>query len=130
MSISSASRMFDGIRVFIVEDEVLVAMNLEMILEDLGCVVVGPAMRYDRAEEMVTGGVDADAAIIDVNVGGREVFPLAARLAAAKIPLIFATGYGSSGLPAEWQSRPILHKPYTMTDVARGLSLALPGGQS
>ncbi|WP_173932063.1 response regulator [Chelativorans sp. Marseille-P2723] len=125
MTISVPSRKFEGIRVFIVEDEALVAMNLEMMLEDLGCEVVGPAMRYDTAEEMVSNGVHADIAILDVNLGGREVFPLAARLAKDGIPLIFSTGYGAAVLPEQWQRRPLLQKPYTVGDVASRLSLAL-----
>jgi len=116
---------FDGLRVFVVEDEALVAMNLEMMLEDLGCVVVGPAMRFDRAEAMVGGDLAADAAILDVNVGGREVFPLASRLTEREVPVIFASGYDRSGIPREWHTFPILQKPYTTQDVARALSQVL-----
>jgi two-component SAPR family response regulator len=115
----------EGIRVFVVEDEALVAMNLEMILEDLGCVIVGPAMRFDRAEEMVNGNLPADAAILDVNVGGREVFPLASQLTERGMPIVFATGYDQSGIPSEWHDRPMLQKPYTSDDVARALQQAL-----
>jgi two-component SAPR family response regulator len=118
---------FKGIRVFVVEDEALVAMNLEMILEDLGCVIVGPAMRFDRAEEMVNGELPADAAILDVNVGGREVFPLASQLTERGMPIVFATGYDHSGIPSEWHDRPMLQKPYTSDDVARALQQALAG---
>ncbi|WP_309085257.1 response regulator [Chelativorans sp.] len=118
---------FDGLRIFVVEDEALVAMNLEMILEDLGCTIIGPAMRFDRAEAMVGGELAADAAILDVNVGGHEVFPLAARLAEKGMPIIFATGYDQSGIPKEWHERPMLQKPYTSDDVARALAQALPG---
>lgn len=118
---------FDGLRVFVVEDEALVAMNLEMILEDLGCQVVGPAMRLEHAEEMVKDGIAADAAILDVNVGGRDVFSVAEDLAEAGLPLVFATGYDRSGIPDVWHGRPILQKPYTTEDVAVSLSRALEG---
>lgn len=118
---------FDGLRIFVVEDEALVAMNLEMILEDLGCRVIGPAMRFDRAEEMVANGIAADAAILDVNIGGREVFPLAEGLAAMRVPIVFTTGYDQSGIPDAWHNRPILQKPYTTEDVASGLLRALRG---
>lgn len=116
-----------GLRVFVVEDEALVAMNLETILEDLGCVVVGPAMRFDRAEEMVDGKVEADIAILDINLGGREVFPLAERLSAQGVPVIFATGYDQSGIAHAWHGAQILQKPYTAEDVARCLTKALAG---
>lgn len=115
----------DDLRIFVVEDEALVAMNLEMILEDLGCQVVGPAMRYDRAVAMVDEGISPDAAILDVNVAGLEVFPLADRLRELGIPLVFATGYDNSSFPEKWQGSPALRKPYTMEDVERGLKQAL-----
>lgn len=114
-----------GLSVFVVEDEALVALNLEDILVDLGCKVVGPAMRLERAEAMVDQGMQADVAILDVNVAGTMVFPFARRLAAAGMPLVFATGYGRSGLPEEFGTRPILQKPYTTDDVRAGLAEAL-----
>ncbi|WP_028032778.1 response regulator [Chelativorans sp. J32] len=118
------SKNLQGLRIFVVEDEALVAMNLEMILEDLGCAVVGPAMRFDRAEAMVEGDLAADLAILDVNVGGKQVFPLAHRLV-EKMPIVFATGYDRTGIPSEWHGRPMLQKPYTSDEVARVLSQAL-----
>ena len=116
---------FGGLRIFVVEDEALVAMNLEMMLEDLGCIVVGPVMRFDRAEAMVGDDLVADAAILDVNVGGREVFPLASRLTEKEVPVIFASGYDRAGIPREWHEFPILQKPYTTQDIARALSQVL-----
>ena len=121
----SAVRDLKDVRVFVVEDEALVAMNLEMMLEDFGCEVVGPVMRFDKAKEHLERGVEADVAILDVNVGGTPVFPLAELLVEAGIPLVFATGYDRSGIPEEWHHRPILQKPYTADDVQRGLSQAL-----
>ena len=115
----------NDLRVFVVEDEALVAMNLEMILEDLGCQVIGPAMRFERALAMVDDGLKADAAILDVNVAGREVFPLADRLQELDVPLVFATGYDNSGFPEKWRSNPALRKPYTMEDVERALKQTL-----
>lgn len=110
--------------VFVVEDEALVAINLESILEDLGCHVVGTAMSFEEAQEMVAAGVAADVAILDVNLGGRHVYPIAEAMTARNIPVIFATGYGRSGLAAEWQDRAILQKPYTEQNVAELLAAA------
>jgi DNA-binding NarL/FixJ family response regulator len=78
----------NGLSVFVVEDEALVAMNLEDMLFELGCTIVGPAMRIDRAEKMLSDGIEADVAILDVNVGGQMIFPFARRL-------------------AEWRARPV-----------------------
>lgn len=114
-----------GLRVLVVEDEALVAMDLEMILEDLGCSVVGPVMRFDRALELIDKDVAADVAILDVNLGGQQVFPLAERLMDRHLPIIFATGYDWSAVPEKWRSWPTLQKPYTVEDVAQRLLYAL-----
>lgn len=114
-----------GLSVFVVEDESLVALNLEDMLADLGCTVVGPAMRLARAAEMVAGGMSADVAVLDVNLAGEQVFPVAAMLCERGVPVVFTTGYDRDGLPAEWHERPILQKPYTMEEVARAIRHAV-----
>lgn len=118
----------DGLAVFVVEDEALVVLNLEDMLAELGCSVVGPAMRLDRALAMADKGIEADAAILDVNLGGEKVFPLAERLVASGMPVVFATGYGRAGLPEIFHALPILQKPYTVAEVAAGLRAAMNAG--
>lgn len=112
---------FEGVRVFVVEDESLVAMQLEDILADLGCEVVGMAMRLKRAQEMLEKPDPIDVAILDVNLGGETVYPVAEMLRARGIHIIFATGYGRGGVLPEWQSHPVLQKPYTEGQVASTL---------
>ncbi len=114
-----------GLCVFVVEDEALVALNLEDMLFELGCTIIGPAMRIDRAEKMLADGIAADVAILDVNVAGQMVFPFARRLAEHGMPIVFATGYGRAGLPDDFHHMPILQKPYTLDDVATGLRAAV-----
>ncbi len=114
-----------SLRVFVVEDESLVAMQLEDILADLGCDVVGLAMRLNRALEMLNGISEIDVAILDVNLGGEKVYPVADALRGRGVPVIFATGYGRGGVMPEWQSRPVLQKPYTDAQVARTLMEAV-----
>jgi CheY-like chemotaxis protein len=111
-----------GLNVLVVEDETLVLFNLEDVLAELGCIVVGPAMRVDQAAELAAAA-ETDVAILDVNLAGQPVFPVAAALAARGVPIIFATGYGRAGLPAEWQDRPVLVKPYTADDVEQALGV-------
>ena len=118
-----------GLSVFVVEDEALVALNLEDMLAELGCTVVGPVMRLDRAEKMLDEGIVADVAILDVNVAGQMIFPFAKRLAQKGMPIVFATGYGSAGLPDDFRHMTVLQKPYTMDDVATGLRSAVAGGE-
>ncbi|MFN4272445.1 MAG: response regulator [Aliihoeflea sp.] len=113
------------IGVFVVEDEALVALNLEDMLADLGCRVIGPAMRLGRAIEFLETAPTPDIAILDVNLAGEPVFELAERVASRGILIVFATGYGRAGLPESWHCWPILQKPYTMEDVAGSLKAAL-----
>jgi len=113
-----------GLSVFVIEDESLVLVNLEDMLGELGCTLVGPAMRLDQAEGMLEQAARADVAVLDVNIGGRPVFPFAEKLAAKGVPLVLATGYGRDGLPEEWRKLTVLAKPYTFEDLAGALMRA------
>ena len=115
----------EGMRVLVVEDESLVALQLEDMLLDLGCLVVGPAMRLRAAGELLDSGVGIDCAVLDVNVCGEMVYPIAERLAEMGIPFIFATGYGRDGVDRRWTSVPILQKPYTSDEIGESLALCL-----
>jgi CheY-like chemotaxis protein len=110
-----------GLNVLVVEDESLVLFNLEDTLTELGCIIVGPAMRLPQAQDLVAGAADIDVAILDVNLGGAPVFPIAEALIARGVGVIFATGYGREGLPEAWRDYPVLMKPYTADDVERSL---------
>jgi len=111
-------------RILVVEDEVLVAALLEDRLEALGCNVIGPAMSVGEALELLKGD-DIDAAVLDVNLGGEKVFPVADALAAKDIPFIFATAYGASGVDARHSRREILDKPYQERALEHALRSAL-----
>lgn len=109
-----------GRRLLIVEDEAMVAMLLEDMLCGLGCVVVEVAGSVARG----LASVDAsrlDAAVLDVNLGGEKVYPVAEKLAAAGVPFIFATGYGLAGIAPAFAGVPALAKPYS----AQALKTAL-----
>lgn len=111
-------------RVLVVEDESLVAMLLETMLEDLGAVVVGPASTVEEGLRLVEEG-QMDAALLDVNVAGTQVFPVAEALEARGIPLVFSTGYGEGGLPENWRGRPTVQKPFTEAVIRDALMKAL-----
>jgi CheY-like chemotaxis protein len=116
--------MIDGLtdsRILIVEDESLVAMLLETILEDMGCQPLGPVATVDEALAFLESGEALDAALLDVNVAGREVFPVAAMLEARGVPFVFSTGYGEGGLPEAWRGRPTIQKPFTEAAVRDAL---------
>jgi CheY-like chemotaxis protein len=115
-----------GVRVLLVEDETLVAMLLEDMVADLGGTVVGLASRVGRALDLIRAPDAAiDLAVLDVNLGGEDAFPVAAVLAERGVPFAFSTGYGSAGLPEPWRSRPTLQKPFTQPQVEAVLRQAL-----
>ncbi|KDP94102.1 response regulator [Brevundimonas sp. EAKA] len=111
----------NGRRILVVEDESLVAMLLETILEDMECIPVGPASNIDDGEAMARDTVDLDAALLDVNVAGRQVFPVAEALKARGVPFVFSTGYGEGGLPEEWRGATTIQKPFTEAAVRDAL---------
>ena len=114
-----------GRRVLVVEDESLVAMLLDTILEDMGCTPVGPASNIDEGEALARDEAALDAALLDVNVAGRQVFPVAAALKARGVPFVFSTGYGEGGLPDEWRGNPTIQKPFTEAAVRGALMKAM-----
>lgn len=115
----------EGRRVLIVEDEALVAMLLETMLEDMGCAPVGPVATVDEALDIVTNEEAIDVALLDVNVAGREVFPVAEALTARGVPFVFSTGYGEGGLPEAWRGHPTVQKPFTEAAIRSALRRSL-----
>ena len=108
----------NGLRVLVVEDEMMVSMLIEDMLTDLGCIVVGPAARLDEAIAL-TESEQIDCAVLDVNLGGQPIFPLADILRAKGAPFAFATGYGDAGLREVDRGSPVLQKPFRESDLAR-----------
>ena len=114
------SNMLDGLRVLVVEDEMMVSMLIEDMLTDLGCTIVGPASRLDEALTLARD-VELDCAVLDVNLGGQPIFPLADLLRERGRPFAFATGYGDAGLRDVDRGTPVLQKPFREGDLARVL---------
>jgi CheY-like chemotaxis protein len=110
----------DALRVLIVEDEGIVAMWLADALADLGCIVVGPAARVTKALALIDSE-RVEAAILDINVAGETVFPVADKLLERGIPFVFATGYGIAGLTDAHRDRTVLQKPYLLDTLQRTL---------
>lgn len=112
-------------RILIVEDEVLVAMHLEDLLTDMGHQVVGPATRINQAVELARKS-EIDAAVLDVNLAGRNSFPVADILRQRGIPFVFATGYGAEGFVEGYRDEPTLRKPYEARDLMRAIATLFP----
>jgi DNA-binding response OmpR family regulator len=109
-----------GLRVLVVEDEMMVSMLIEDMLTDMGCTVMGPAARLDEAMELAMSS-EIDCAVLDVNLGGQPIFPLADLLRERGCPFAFATGYGDAGLRDVDRGTPVLQKPFREGDLARVL---------
>jgi CheY-like chemotaxis protein len=117
---------FDGLRVLVVEDEYLVALLLEEDLRSAGCIIVGPHTSLAAA---TAAGVSEplDLAVLDVNLNGEMVYPLADHLAGRGIPLVFLTGYGAGHFPERFRTAPRVSKPHDRAALIRELERALGG---
>lgn len=111
-------------KILIVEDEMLVAMFIEDTVLDLGHQVVGPAMRLETALD-IAASEDIDFAILDINLAGKQSFPVADRLCERGIPFMFASGYGAAGLTAPYQEAPVLQKPFAPEQIESALKTQL-----
>ena len=111
-----------GKRVLVLEDEPVVAMLVEDMLVELGCIVVGPASRLDDALAMAERE-KLDMAVLDINLGHSNSFPVAAVLERRSVPFVFATGYGDRATP--FPAAPVVAKPYHSADLYAALQLAV-----
>src|SRR5215510_8194843 len=98
-----------GVRVIAVEDETTIRLLLECMLEDLGCEVAGTAGAVGEALALARSSA-AEVAVLDVNLQGEKVYPVAECLAQRHIPIVFASGYGTSGVEPEWRDCMVLAK--------------------
>jgi CheY-like chemotaxis protein len=117
-----------GRRILVVEDEFLIRMLLEDMLSDLGYELAGVAGRVDEAAELART-VDVDLAILDVNLDGHDVYPVADILIERGVPFVFVSGYGGRGLAEAYRERPTLQKPFQLEELQKtlaGLTKAQP----
>lgn len=115
--------------VLIVEDEMQLAMLLEDLLSEAGCRVI-KAARLPAALQLVESESESepaviDAAILDINLAGKQVFPVADALHRRDIPFLFTSGYGEDGLPDRYRSWPMLQKPYGVERLQQALTKLL-----
>lgn len=110
-----------GLEILLVEDEALVAAMLEDMLADFGCILAGAAASVSEALAAVESASDIDAAILDVNLGGEKVYPVADILVDRGVPIVFSTAYGPADLVERYPQARIIHKPYRPEDLAKML---------
>jgi CheY-like chemotaxis protein len=113
-------------RILVVEDEFLVAADIALMLEELGCHPIGPIGDLETAVRAATDE-PLDAALLDVNLHGRSAMPVADALAARGVPFVFCTGYDARGLPRHGDA-PRLAKPFQIRELRRAI-LALAQGR-
>ena len=113
-----------GLRIFIVEDEAMIRMMVVDMIEELGHVVAAEAGQIDQALELAQAA-DFDLAILDVNVNGKIITSVAELIKNRNLPLIFATGYGTGGVPEEFEEYPALQKPFQLQALAASIEEAL-----
>jgi CheY-like chemotaxis protein len=111
-------------RIFIVEDEYLIRMLLEDMLSELGFSVAAMAGNLSEACALAKD-TELDIAILDVNLDGEDVFPVAEILSNRSKPFVFVTGYGGLGLPDNYRGRPTLQKPFQFEDLKTTLVASL-----
>ena len=111
-----------GLKVLIVEDSLLLSLELENGLVEAGATVIGQATNV--AEALALAGPGIDAAVLDANLNGESVVPVAEALRRLNVPFVFATGYGDNALAPTGFDAPIVRKPYNVSQVAAALAEA------
>jgi len=122
LSPSAAPKSLEGLRVLVVEDESLIGMLAEDLLEQLGCRMVGLVSSVGKALELAKSA-ELDLALLDVDIGGEPVYPVASALLKRGVPFLFMSGYG--GLEEPWRGRPIVQKPFDLDQLRREIERAL-----
>lgn len=109
-----------GLRVLVVEDEGSVALLIENMLEELGCHVTASVATLAKA--LSAARADSfDFALLDINLDGELVFPVADILKSRQLPFVFSTGYGRMGVPEAFKACDVLNKPFTIEELSTKL---------
>lgn len=112
-------------RALIVEDEMMIALMMQDMLEEIDYEVIGPASRVEAALALVDDKLDV--ALLDVNLAGELVYPVADRLRQDGVPIVFLTGYGNAGIDPRYRDCPVLSKPFDVASLEGVLAkLKLP----
>jgi CheY-like chemotaxis protein len=125
---SAGSGPLMGRRVLVIEDEYFLADDIVRALMALGARIVGPYGDLDEATRVVDRDITIDAAIVDINLRNKMVFPLARLLRSRKVPLVFTTGYDKISIEPEFQDVQLWGKPLDITAMARELTGMIRGG--
>ena len=117
-------RVCMAMRVLVVEDEFLVGIQLEEDLRAAGCSIVGPFVSLETAT-VAARSERFDLALLDINLSGDPVYPLADELSARGVPFIFLSGYLSAALPERFRGSPQIAKPHDPAALLEAIRAAL-----
>lgn len=122
------SAALGGLRVLVAEDRVLIAAKVVQILRGAGCVVAGPAPTLAAGLELARDEANPlGAAVLDIDLRGEPVYPLAEALRARRVPFLFLTGYGPLAIPGEWRGAPRVEKPFDAPALRGALARLVAG---
>jgi DNA-binding response OmpR family regulator len=116
----TAEREFAGRHILVVEDEFLISDEIALAFAHLGVETIG-AYTLEEGMELLESSAKVDGAVLDVNLQGKMVFPLADALQKRRVPFIFATGYDRDVIPERYQSVPCCEKPLDPKEVVQAL---------
>jgi DNA-binding response OmpR family regulator len=119
------SEMPESPRILVVEDDYLIASLLADVLEAAGWQVIGPVGQLTEAVDTATHA-GFDVAVLDVNLGGEAVYPVAAVLDERNVPFVFLTGYGADTLMQPFCERPRLGKPFKIDQLIGAVKRLVP----
>ena len=126
MNDTGQGRSLKGLRVLVVEDQAPIALQLEDLLAESECEIIGPASRIPQALQLLKEKT-VDAAVLDLNIAGDLVYPVAEALEKKGLPYFFATAYGLSSLDAPYRTKRVLEKPFSRRAFLSALQEMLPG---
>lgn len=113
-----------GLRILVAEDETLVLMEIEDMLRDLECEIVGPVSTVEAAVAAIRQH-DLDGALLDMNLHGKHIAPAAEQLLARDVPFLLVTGYASrAGDGPALKEAPRLQKPFSLHSLGTAMSAA------
>ena len=120
MASAAGARALAGRRVLVVEAEYFLADDMAQALRKLGAEIVGPVPTLDKALALLAAE-PIDAAVLDINLKGQTVYPVADALIGRGVPFVFATGYGEAEVPPTYRDVPRWEKPFNPQDLAKVL---------
>lgn len=115
-----------GARLLVVEDELLVLLDLEDRLAEIGCRIVGKASNFSSAMSLASS-LDCDAALVDIDLAGQPSYPVAEVLLKRGIPFLFSTGFHGEALADRYAAQPRLTKPFETVDLKLALVRLIEG---